>query len=286
MAIASIEINANPVTAWEIYHKTLYPGRISFGANFYDYDRIKEADGGYGRLRFKMPGTKPELEQFFELGLGRDVQVFNDRGEYDYHGFIHTITLNTGVHHLRKSLAHVFNKVWGRYDDTGGVADTKRSTVYSNTNSQSRFGIIEKVIGGGQQSGLAAMDLATQNKLDWFAWPMIDPDLHAGSGDPYIEVVCAGYQHTMKWRMYNQTATTGNANINTVATAVMANCQFISSYEIATNVIQVPQEYDVDRNCYDILMSLAAMGDAAGNRWLARVEAGRKFTLGAAARMN
>jgi hypothetical protein len=293
MPIKSIEINANPVTAWETYHRTLYPAHLGYAADYLDYDREIEADGVYGRLRFKIPGTRPELEEFFELGLGRDVQVFNDRGGHDYHGFILGMVLNTRYHLLRKSLQNVFNRVWARFDDSGGVNPTRRSNYWNNEASQARFGIIEKVIGGGQQADLSAIDQAVQNRLDWFAWPMIDPDFDAGSEGPYIEIIAVGYQHTMKWRVYNQVDLTGDANISTVAEDVLTKvdddlvpiCQFIYDYEIATNVIQVPREYDVDLSALDVLGSLAEMGDSAGNRWLSRVEAGRIYKLGPGARI-
>lgn len=286
MPIKSVEIAHNPVTLWETYHRSFYPKRVGRGSYFYDMDRERIADGGYGRIRFKFPGSRADLESFFEYGLGRDIKVFNEHGDIDYQGFIFSLVLNTGIHILRKSLQHVFNRVWGRYDATSGASPTQRSTVLDDASSQARFGIIERVVGGGQQSGLSAMDQAVQNKLSWFVWPMIDPDFGAGRGEPYIEVVGVGYQQTLKWRVYNQTALTGNIDLSTVATAIITACgQFIESYNISTNVIQVPREYDMDRKAFDALSNLAAMGDSAGNRWLSRVEAGRVYVLGQAARI-
>lgn len=284
--IKSIEINANPVTKWEKYHKSLYPKRVGRGADFYDLDRENSADEGFGRLRFKIRGTRPDLEEFFEYGLGRDVRVFNKKGQLDYEGYIHSMTLNTSYHMLRKSLQYIFNKVWARFDDSGGVEDTKRSTVFEDLDSQAQFGIIEKVMGGGQQADLSAMDTAVQNRLILFAWPMVDPDLDAGSGDPYIQIACTGYINTLGWRVYNQTENEGNENISVVVQDVIDECgQFIASSTVQSNVLQIPQEYDVDRFAKDIVASLAAMGDSSGNRWLARMVKDRHFTFGAAARV-
>jgi len=284
--IKSIEINANTVTAWEKYHKSLYPQRIGRGADFYDLDRENSADEGFGRLRFKMPGHRPELEKFFEYALGRDIKVFNSKGDVDYEGYIHSMTMNTGIHMLRKSMQHIFNKVWARFDASEGIDPTQRSTVFEDAASQARFGVIEKVMGGGQQADLSAMDTAVRNRLTLFAWPMVDPDLDAGSGDPYIQLTCSGYLNTLGWRTYNQTGDTGDTDLSVVAAAVVAACgDFIATSSISTNVIQVPQEYDVDRFAHDILISLAAMGDSAGNRWLARMRKDRNFYLGPAARV-
>lgn len=288
MPIASIEINANPVTAWENYHRTLYPRLVGSSDGFFDYDRGKEAEGGYGRCRFKFPGGRPELEEFFELGLGRDIKVFNDRGGYDYCGMILAMRMNTEFHIVRKSLQHVFNSAWARYDATEGASPTQRSNVWNNLESQARFGEIQRVIGGGQQSDLSSIDQAVQNRLDWFAWPMIDPDFDAGVPGAYIEVIAAGWQYTLAWMAYNQIVETGDANLSTVAIDVLTCTPdvtpFIASYDIKTNVIQVPREYDVDRTPLDVLVSLAGMGDSAGNRNLLRVEAERHLTLGPAAR--
>ncbi|TET82455.1 MAG: hypothetical protein E3J37_07245 [Anaerolineales bacterium] len=281
MPIESIVISQNPVTAWEIYSRNLYPKAVGRPSDFFQLDRTKVADGGYGRLRFKFRGTRPELESFFEYGLGRDIKIYNQKGLVDYHGFVFSLILNTGVHILRKSMQHIFNKVWARFDATGGVDPTQRSTVYQNTASQTRFGIIEHVIGGGQQSAAAAINQAVQNKLSWYAWPMIDMDYDAGRGDPYIEIIADGYQRTLAWRTYNQTAAGGDDNLSTIAAAIITACgQFVASTDITTNTIQVPKEYDNDRKAKDVLESLAGMGDASGNRWLSRVEADRIYSLG------
>ena len=286
MPLKSIEISHNPVTAWETYHRNLYPAGIGRSADFSGLDREKIADGGYGRLRFTMPESKSVLQSFFEYGLGRDIKIHNERGEVDYHGFIFTLRLNTGINILSKSLSHVYNRIWARYDATGGVADTQRSTLLDDAVSQARFGIIERIVGGGQQSGLFAIDRAVGTKLTWLAWPAINPDFGAGRGDPHIEITAVGYQHTLKWRVYNQTALAGDTDLSIVAAAVLAACgDFIGSTNIATNVIQVPREYDTDRFAFDILNNLAAMGDSAGQRWLSRVEIGRIYSLGPTARV-
>jgi len=285
MPITSIEISHNPVTAWENYHRTLYPAGIGRSADFSGLDREKLADGGFGRLRFTMPGNRAELEEFFEYALGRDVKVYNDQGRIDYEGFIFALDLNTGVHQLRKSLQHIFNRAWARYDATGGVASTQRSTTLNVEESQNRFGIIERVVGGGQQSGLIAINQAVQNKINWYAWPMVDPDLWAGRGDPDIQIVAVGYGHTLKWQVYNQVDVAGDTDLSTVAIDVIdKRGQFIASRKITVNQIQVPREYDTDRNALDVLENLAAMGDTAGNRWLSRVEVGRIYTMGPIAR--
>ncbi len=286
MSLESIEIANNPVTAWETYHKSLYPKGVGRSAGFLSLDRERVADGNCGRLRFMMPGSKPELQSFFEYGLGRDVKVYNDRGEIDYQGFVFDMTLNTGIHMLKKSMQHIYNEVWARYDATGGVNPTQRSTVLSDAESQARFGVIEKVLQGGQQSGLFAINRASETRLTWFAWPMINPDFGAGRGDPHIEITAVGYQHTLNWRTYNQTALVGDADLSVVAAAVLTACgDFIASTSIITNVMQVPREYDTDQNAFDILKSLAAMGDSAGQRWLSRVEIGRIYSLGPTARI-
>lgn len=285
MTIKSIEISQNPVTAWETYHRSLYPKDIGQSAEFFGLDRGRVADWSFGRLRFNMAGSRPELEEFFEYALGRDVKVHNDRNGVDYEGFILSLDLNTGVHKLKKSLHHIFNRAWARYDATGGVDQTQRSTVLNDTSSQDRFGIIERIVGGGQQSGLVAIDQGVKNKLEWFTWPKVNPDFGAGSGDPNIQIVAVGYGHTLKWRVYNQTVLVGDANLSVVASAVITACgDFIASSDIDLNLLQVPQEYDTDRIAYDVMDGLSAMGDLSGNRWLNRLEVGRAHKMGPTAR--
>jgi hypothetical protein len=286
VSIEAIDINHNPVTAWERFHLSLYPGAVGRSADFFDFERERSAEGCFGKCSFKMRGTRENLEPFFEYGLGRDVRVRNSHGLIDYEGFIFSMKLNTGINHLKKSMRAIFNKGKARYDASGGVDPTQRSNEWDDLYSQARFGVIERIIGGGQQSGLSAIDQAVQNKLKWYSWPMIDPDFGVGRGDPWLEIVCMPYMHTLKWRVYNQTTNTGNADLSTVATDIVSDCgDFIASYTVHTNVLQVPQEYDMDRVAYDAIHGLAEMGDSAGNRWLARVVENRHFILGPAARI-
>lgn len=281
MAIKSIEISQNPVTTWETFHYSFYPKHKGSSADFFDFDRARKAEEGYGRIRFKFYESRSVLESFFEFGLGRDIKVYNHKGTIDYEGFILSMRLNTGVHILKKSMQNIANKLWARYDATGGVSATQRSTVYSDTDSQTRFGTIEKVIGGGQQASATPMNQAVQNKLALISWPMIDIEYDAGKGQPYIEIIGIGYYHTLNWKTYNQTGLVGDTDLSVVVADVISNCgDFIASSSITTNTLQVPREYDVDSFAGDVLVNLAAMGDASGNRGLSRVVENRKYISG------
>lgn len=100
-----------------------------------------------------------------------------------------------------------------------------------------------------------------------------------------MDITAWGYFRTLYWRTYNQTALTGNDDLDDVlAAAVAASGQFIASTSIEPNVSQVSQEFDSDRNVGDILVSLASLGDMAYNRYVIGMYENRKLIYERAAK--
>lgn len=107
---------------------------------------------------------------------------------------------------------------------------------------------------------------------------IVEMEIALGEGQlASISILCYGYFRTLYWRTYNQTALTTDTNLSSIIQAVLTACgQFIASSSIETNVTQVNQQYDSDRQAGDVVASLAGLGDMAYNRYAIGVYEDRK----------
>lgn len=209
--ITTISITQNPVTNWEHFSRDLTPGtgRRRFSRALLEH----QAYGGFWACSFTMHDTLLDLLQFLDSGLGRHVLCKNEYGGIDFEGFINTmiLTMPTGIR-LRISLDSVANEIRVRYKDAAGAF--ARSAEATDADSQDRFGIKELTLSAGQLTATSiANNLATM-VLRRKRWPKKAVEaLSLGGGRPpemaSMEVNCLGYIHTLEWRTYNQTASTG-----------------------------------------------------------------------------
>jgi hypothetical protein len=232
------------------------------------------------------PASRDEALQLLHSGLGRNVELFDDKGRKDWEGFINTVELATGTATLSNSLNDVGNKVWARYTAVGGTT-VSRSTVYQKTVSQSQLGIKELVLSAGEVSSAVAAQWAS-NYLDtvYQATPRLDGIDTGGTAlaQPRLTIKCLGYVHALSWRTYNQTASTGSDTAQNVIMAIVTACgQFVKTSYIGPNATPVTKEYDQDRKAYDIIDSICQLGDSNKYAWVWGMTTDRHFYYDAAA---
>lgn len=272
MAVGSVVIKHNPVTAHEQYVLTLSPmDALGLGiseAYFTDYQPQDRSEGGYHGLKFEVHGRPNLLKEMFEQGLGRHVEVWGHGFQQDFEGYIHEITYNVPPDRFTISLENMVNKIWMR-TDYDGDGDVERSTELTDTDSDARYKTKELVLSGGETEGLSVADQAVQTFLNLRAWPRPEAALGTGRGGEYLKIFCRGYIQTLGWRIYNQTAITGtqgaSGQIQDIADDVG---DFVDSTDISGNGTSVTQEYDADRKALDIMLDIARLGDANNNRWV------------------
>ena len=84
------------------------------------------------------------------------------------------------------------------------------------------------------------------------------------------------------WFNYSQVASSGDDNLSTIITAILAadvnSVIGTSSTNIDTNTTQVEKYYNGDRPAWRVIKDLTGRGGAANNRWIAGVYEGRKVT--------
>ena len=282
--IASCILKANPVLNWETYVHT-------FARREMIAPELKFRDvGGYWTASFSLAPhliDRTFVNDLLINGAMREAQFFDHRGQGMWEGVLWGVNLNTPYGEVELNLANHNNKMWARYD-TGSAVD--RSTVIESMVSQAKIGIHERIITAGLVP-VSVADQGIQQLIDWtgVAGPSIRElkagNTHARTGGFSCELKFAGYWHLFNKRTYNQTALTGNANLTTIVTDVVSETgQFVNSSYIENNSTVVDREFDTDRKPNEIMISLAALGDAAYQRWIVGMGWEREFYYKQAAR--
>lgn len=273
MSIEAVVLNPSVLsTIGESYTRNLSPGV------FTNYNHKNRAMGGHYRAGFDVALPFEEMFSFFSSNLGRDVQVYNHRGRGVWEGFIFDMELAMGGFTMRVSFQTMANKIFARYFNG---TDTVRSTTYDDLTSQALYGIREQVMGMGESTAALA-NQAVQVRLARVKDPSIPAISWSGAaaGEAKLSVGCRGYWDMFWWRLYNQTASTGNAPLSEVVEAVVDGvAPWVLTKSIQDNFTGVDQVIDADRWAGDFINSLAALGDGRYNRWVAGMEFGRDFYL-------
>ncbi len=276
MSIASIEITANPQLAWEQFSMSVPRDNIVKPV-------MESRDiGGYWKFNFLFHPdvvSRYLAADFLTNGGMRHVEVYNDKGMKDWEGFINKVIYRPDSGVMEMNLGNVFNRQWTRYND--GTTDAPvRSTKFNDTDSQSRIGIKERVIVAGEVS-LTVADQHISQLMDWtsFPSPVLREIRIGGRARPVeLEIQCLGYWHTLNWRVYNQTASSGDQDASVIMDAIIDDVgEFVKNKEISDNVTQLEQEFDNDRYAGEIMRSIAATGDGGFNKWIVGMTDDRTF---------
>lgn len=152
---------------------------------------------------------------------------------------------------------------------TIGVRD--KTDVANDTDSQSKYGIIEKIISVGGTTETEA----EQIRDTWLS-ENSEPETsqqynNQSQAVPSVTIECLGYVNWLNLFVYNQTASTGTINVSTQIQNVLAadlNSLFSTDYAgIDTNTLQVNRYVNDDSKGWDYIKALTSRGDASDNRY-------------------
>lgn len=286
----SITVSQNPVaTGARKYGKTFWRAPLPGMPGHRNCSFEDKAEEGWGEGSFTLYGPLDFLEDFFANALTRDAQAFDEDGVKVYEGMLYSMTLWKDEIGAKVSMDDVYNSAWMRYR-LRGTPTTVRSTVITIAESIALYGTKQKVLAGGELESIAVANQAVLNWLNWHKRPRPTPqELTTGQGmrggEPNrIEVVCQGYWITLKWQIYNQTASTGSQAASSEVTDILtAKCPFVATSTIFGNGTLVSKEYDVDRNPADIITDISHLSSPDNQRFLARMTDDRAFYYGPAA---
>ena len=260
-----------------------------------DWSETTRAVGGYltasfslsdaraaGAARGRQPTWTPaQITDFYDSYLGCLIRRVT-AGLTCWEGLVYEMRLTVnGVEYTRTLGADWWhNRVKLIFTDetTGAPA----LSWIENVAAQAQFGRMEFVITSGKMTSSAALALQTRHLLE-YAWPrsrmsndslVVTPASGGPAAGVQLEVLCAGFWATLNWR-YQETPLDGSAHdlVTTLANA----SEFVTAGRVEANALPVLLDITdtAPQRLGDLLESVIAQADAAGNRWQGGVYAGR-----------
>lgn len=183
------------------------------------YQHNIQALGGYWSATLNINYNLVNAEDWIDR-LGYHIEVYDPSLDKIWEGFVNRVKLGVGsLSVTRGPLIDVGNRGFVMYStvDTSTTPPTvgmrETTATAENTDSQDKYGIIEKSISVG---GVAPTD-ATQLRNTWLAenaLPETGQTFNSGSGStPNVTIECLGYVHWLNLFTYNDT-TSGTREIS------------------------------------------------------------------------
>lgn len=249
------------------------------GSQINSYQHSISALGGYNSATIVINDRQMNIEDWLSDGLMRHIEVYNPALVKIWEGFVNEIVITLGALSVtRGPLLDVGNNVALTYStvDTSispPAVGMRATTAFSaDTDSQALYGVLENVLSAGGVSSTEATTIRdvflTENKD-----PQSSQQLNIGqSSELSVRLNCLGYYHLMKKYIYNQTASTGTANLSTVLAAIIAadpnSILSTDTSGITSNTLQVKQYLNDNSPAWNLIQGLVARGDASDNRYI------------------
>jgi hypothetical protein len=250
------------------------------------YEHETAAIGGYYSARFDLSGDLVDVDDWFEHGLGRHLEVYDPDLKIVWEGFANQVSVNAGQYAAsRGPLVEVANRVYVIYSERDTTVNPPVTipgmftTIAQDTDSQGRWGIWEKALSGGETDSTGA-----QNYRDVYLAEMAEPTtddprvvMEAG-GQISVTVECLGYWAWMLAYPYQDT-TGSTVTCTTKAQYILqadTNNVFSVDYsQIATNAALAPRYEDSGKPGWNVMKALVSLGDINNDRWTFGVYDGR-----------
>ena len=265
------------------------PEFAEFGRRAELWQQEDAAVGRFWLASVRLPATVNEAEGWVQNGLGRDIQVRNQAGVIVWEGFVDVVNVSIGPLNVKVGpLLDIGNRVsvvYAPLDTTVNpptIGARTVTTIAEDTDSQAKYGIIEKVVSAGTTTTTDA-EQVRDTFLAQRANPEVTQQLNFGSQEAVmVNLDLKGYVHWFNAYVYTQIANSGTSALSTVLAAVIdadPNSLFASTNaDIETNALLVPPFENSENFAWAFIKDLIAQGDASDNRYLFRVGPGQKIT--------
>lgn len=246
------------------------------------YSHELMANGGWWSATILINGSLINMEDWFDKGLNRHIEVYNPALVKIFEGFVNVVRLSAGsLSATRGPLLDVANRISVTYTPildptaTPPIMGTQTTTTIANdTDSQDKYAILEDVVSGGRLLDDGTTDEAAQLRdttLEESKDPESTEDLSLGSAaEPSVELEILGYVHRFS-KYITQTLTAATVAINTKLEDVInddPNGLFSTDFSrIDANAFLVSRYEDDDRMAWDVINSVVSIGDASDNRY-------------------
>lgn len=234
------------------------------------YSHELNNEWGYKSIGITLAGPQWYLDEWYENGLGRHIEVYNAAGETIITGFVNQVSLTAStLQASRGPLLDLCNRASVVYTPIIDVSvappitGAEKSTVIAeNDQSQERYGIIEKVLSGGQLLDDGTTDEAEDYRdryLDENKEPSTsDKGISLGNtGQPAIQLEIIGYKAWLDLFIYASVAT-GTVTVSSKLQTVIGadpNGVFSTDYgQIEANAL-LTQSYDNNNRTAGMIIS-------------------------------
>lgn len=242
----------------------------------------KHADGGWWSAQITLNARLTDAELWFEEGLNLNIEIYNPGLVRIFRGFVNQVDLSAGaLSATRGPVLDVANRVSVMYtpilDATISppiYGSETTTTIVNDTDSQARYGIIEKVFAA--EPGRCLQAHAEQQR-DTFLEELKDAKTSEDAGFSAQNVTqiilnVLGYRHRLGTYVHQNT-TAATVQLSTKIEQVMAsdpNTLFSTDYsDIEANAFLVNQFEDDNRVGDDVIRELVEIGGAAtDNRYI------------------
>ena len=255
-----------------------------------DYSHVTRAAGGWWSASLSFAGSQMEVEEWYENGLGRHVEVRDSSGELVWAGFVDSVDITVGTLSATAGpLLEAANRVSVAYTpilDTAPMLTGAQTvtTIADDEPSQDRYGILEEVVSGGEMLDDGTTDDAAQYRDTYIAehrWPATDERLSLGAGqEAKATLTLMGYVHFLQRYVVDE-ATSAACSIYTKITDALAddpNGLFSADYSyMDANAFLVSRLEDKNRNAWAVINEMVNLGDANDNRYTFGVYEGQRF---------
>jgi len=240
-----------------------------------DYTHTVKARGGWWSAQFSFAGSQPEVEEWYERGLGRHIEVHDPLGKLIWAGFVDSVDIEVGTLSATAGpLMEAANRVSVAYtpilDTAPHLTGAQTVTVIADdTPSQDRYGILEEVLSGGELLDDGTTDDAAKYRDSYIAdhrWPATDERLSTSAKhEAKATLTALGYVHLLQRYIVEQTAT-GTCSILVKIQDALAddpNGLLSADYtHMDPNAWLVSRNEEKNRNAWAVINEMVNLGDA------------------------
>lgn len=242
------------------------------------YSHSKNSKWGYKSVGISITGPiMGYLDKWYDEGLGVHIEVYNKAGGVIMAGFVNRVTLSSGtLSASRGPLVDLCNRCSVIYTPIIDVSvsppltGAEKSTVIAeDSSSQEKYGIIEKVLSGGQ-----LLDDGTTDEAEDYRDRYLDENREPGTGDKglslgnageaTIQLEVLGYYAWLNLYIYS-TILTGTTTVSAKMQSVLGADPtgiFSTNYSgIETNSLLTPVYDNDNRTAQTIIEKMVERGN-------------------------
>jgi hypothetical protein len=253
------------------------------------YQHSIAANGGFISATFTINGSRETLENWIEYGIGRHIKAHAPDNRVIWEGFVDSLAVTMGgITTNRGPLINIANRVSVTYtpiidaSTTPPLTGTPTETIIAeNTDSQTKYGIWEKVVNTGN-----VLDDDAEFIRDLFlvdnAYPDGNCTISFGGEASAMSVTasCRGY---IDWFGYSYNDITAPISVTVsekLADVIDADPNNLfsstaSSVTMKTNMVLAMSWEDQNRTAKTIIDEMIAYGGGSDDRWLFGIYADR-----------